>query len=158
MLPAVSRVVQKRAEEDGQEVSSRLVWSLFESEFLTVPNGWQLAGYDLHAKADKTQVQFRVIQNGAKHSFSGTGHGLIEALIDGVRKQLKVDISVSDYDEHAMTPGTEAKALASILLEVNGQRVAACCIDSDSSRATLQATLSAIGRSGAVNERLRKVV
>jgi hypothetical protein len=43
------------------------------------------------------------------------------------------------------------------MLEVDSERVAACCIDEDSSRATLQATLSAVGRSGIVR-RLRKAV
>ena len=57
-----------------------------------------------------------------------------------------------------MTPGTEAKAIASIMLEVDGEKVAACCIDEDSSRATLQATLSAVGRSGVVRQRLRQAV
>jgi hypothetical protein len=57
-----------------------------------------------------------------------------------------------------MTPGTEAMAIASIMLEVDGESVAACCIDEDSSRATLQATLSAVGRSSAVRQQLREAV
>jgi hypothetical protein len=57
-----------------------------------------------------------------------------------------------------MTPGTEAKAIASILLEVDGQQVAACCIDEDSSFATLQATLSAIGGAATVSQRLKAAV
>ena len=42
--------------------------------------------------------------------------------------------------------------------EVDGKTAVACCIDEDSSHATLQATLSAVGRSGAVQERLRQAV
>ena len=57
-----------------------------------------------------------------------------------------------------MTPGTEAKAIASIMLDVDGESVVACCIDEDSSRATLQATLSAVGRSGVVQQGLRRAV
>jgi 2-isopropylmalate synthase len=158
MLPAVSQVVQRHADADGEEISSRQVWSLFESEFLQVPDDWQLAGYDLHAKAHETRAQFRVVQGGVKQALDGTGQGLIEALVDAVRKHFDVKIVVRDFDEHAMTPGTEAKAIASIMLEVNGERVAACCIDEDSSRATLQATLSAVGRSGAVRQRLQRAV
>ena len=158
MLPAVSQVVQSHADADGEEVSSRRVWSLFESEFLTIPDGWQLAGYDLHSKDHATQAQFRIVQNGARQTIDGTGQGLIEALVDAIGKHYDVAISVKDFDEHAMTPGTEAKAIASIMLEVDGEKVAACCIDEDSSRATLQATLSAVGRSGVVRQRLRQAV
>ena len=158
MLPAVSGVVQRHAEQDGQEVSSRRVWSLFESEFLSVPEGWQLAGYDLSSKAHETRAQFRIVHDGVKQALEGTGQGLIEALVDAVRKHFNVKIAVSDFDEHAMSPGTEAKAIASIMLDVDGERVGACCIDEDSSRATLQATLSAIGRSKSVRHLLRQAV
>jgi hypothetical protein len=44
------------------------------------------------------------------------------------------------------------------MLEVDGEPVAACCIDEDSSRAGLQAILSAVGRSAAVRRRLRQAV
>ena len=158
MLPAVSQVVQHHADKDGEEVSSRRVWSLFESEFLDVPEGWQLAGYDLQSKAHETRAQFRVLRDGTKQALDGAGQGLIEALIDGVSKYFDVEVSVKDFDEHAMTPGTEAKAIASIMIEVDGEAVAACCIDEDSSRATLQATLSAVGRSGVVRQRLSQAV
>lgn len=156
MLPAVSQVVQQHADQDGEEISSRRVWSLFESEFLSVPEGWQLAGYDLHSKAHETNAQFRVVHDGVKQALDGTGQGLIEALVDAVGRHFNVKVAVKDFDEHAMTPGTEAKAIASIMLEVDGEMVAACCIDEDSSRATLQATLSAVGRSGVVQQRLQK--
>ena len=159
MLPAVSQVVQKQAEEAGQEVSSRTVWSLFETNFLSVPDGWQLAGYDLSSKANnETRAQFRIMHDGVKQALDGSGQGLIEALVDAVSRYFHVKVAVVDFDEHAMTPGTEAKALASIMLDVDGEKVAACCIDEDSTRATLQATLSALGRSVAVATRLRKAV
>jgi 2-isopropylmalate synthase len=158
MLPVVSQVVQRHADEGGEEISSRRVWSLFESEFLAVPEGWQLAGYDLQAKAHETRAQFRVVHDGVKQALDGTGQGLIEALVDAIGKHFNVEVVVKDFDEHAMTPGTEAKAIASIMLEVGGETVTACCIDEDSSRATLQATLSAVGRSGAVRRQLRQAV
>lgn len=158
MLPAVSQVVQKHADADGEEVSSRRVWELFQSEFLGVPEGWQLAGYDLHSKAHETRAQFRVVHDGVKQALDGTGQGLIEALVDAVGKHFDVKVAVTDFDEHAMAPGTEAMAIASIMLDVDGEVVAACCIDEDSSRATLQATLSAVGRSGAVRRQLREAV
>jgi len=157
MLPAVSRVMQKQADADGQELSSRTVWSLFETNFLNVPEGWQLSGYDLSSKGNnETRAQFRVVHDGVKQTLDGSGQGLIEALVDAVGSYFDMSIAVVDFDEHAMTPGTEAKALASIMLAVDGEQVAACCIDEDSTRATLQATLSAVGRSTAVTRRLRR--
>jgi len=156
--PAVSQVVQEQADAAGREISSRRVRELFEARFLAVPSGWQLNGYDLHSDTPNTNGEFRIGAGAKQLTIRGTGHGLIEALADAVSKHFSVRIAVRAFDEHAMTPGTEAKAIASILLEVDGQQVAACCIDEDSSFATLQATLSAIGRAETVSQRLKAVV
>ena len=158
MHPAVSQVVQEQADAAGVEVSSRRVRELFVSKFLDVPAGWQLSGYDLHSEAQKTNGEFRIGAGADQRTIRGAGQGLIEALADAVSKHFDVKIAVHAFDEHALTPGTEAKAIASIQLEVDGQRVTACCIDEDSSFATLQATLSAIGRAPAVNQRLKQAV
>jgi 2-isopropylmalate synthase len=77
---------------------------------------------------------------------TGEGQGLIEALIDAVGGRFGLGIEVVEFDEHAMSAGTEAKALASVTVEIGGKQASACCIDEDTSLASLQATLSAIGR------------
>jgi 2-isopropylmalate synthase len=120
--------------------------ALFEKEFLSIPEGWRLQGYDLHSEAQRTHGKFRMAKAGAELVLSGEGQGLIEALIDAVNRRFGVSVAVAEFDEHAMSPGTEAKALASVTVEVGGRQATACCIDEDTSLASLQATLSAIGR------------
>jgi len=144
--PVVSRAVQSYAEADGQEVLSRQVYSIFESEFLAVPEGWQLDGYELHSEAQKTTGQFRLVGPAGEIVLSGEGLGLIECLAAAVLDRFGARVAIAEFDEHALTPGTEAKALAAVIVDVDGKRRAACCIAEDSSYAILQATLSAIGR------------
>lgn len=148
--PAVSRVVQAAADASGEEITSRQVLALFRSELLAVPDGWLLRGYDLHSAAQRTHGTFKLGAGGSSEiTLTGTGQGLIEALVDAVRKRFGVSISVIDFDEHAMAPGTGAKALAAVTVEAGARRATACCIDADTSFASLQATLSAIGRATA---------
>ena len=144
--PAVSRVVQLKADASGEEIPSHQVLALFEEEFLSIPDGWRLQGYDLHSEAQRTHGKFRMSKAGAELVLSGEGQGLIEALIDAVNRRFGVSVAVTEFDEHAMSPGTEAKALASVTVEVGGRQATACCIDEDTSLASLQATLSAVGR------------
>ena len=158
MHPAVSRVVQTTADETGEEVSSRQILGLFEQAFLTVPEGWRLAAYDLHSEAQTTHGRFRLAGRGPEITVNGDGQGLLEALVDGVSREFHVDIAVVEFDEHAMAPGTQAKALASVTVEVDGRQATACCIDEDTSLATLQATLSAIGRAVETRAGLRQAV
>jgi 2-isopropylmalate synthase len=144
--PAVSRVVQAEADATGVEISSRQIRALFEKEFLAIPEGWHLQGYDLHSEAQRTHGKFRLGKAGSELTLAGEGQGLIEALIDAVNRRFGVAVTVAEFDEHAMSPGTAAKALASVTVEVAGKQASACCIDEDTSLASLQATLSAIGR------------
>jgi 2-isopropylmalate synthase len=144
--PLVSRVVQDEADAKGAEIASAEIRELFEREFVAVPDGWQLEGYDMHADVSETRAQFTLSGDGKATEFSGRGQGLIEALTDALSRRYGVNIAVIAFDEHALTPGTEAKALAAVMVSVDGRYASACCIDEDSSRATLQATLSAVGR------------
>ncbi|HEX5046877.1 MAG TPA: 2-isopropylmalate synthase [Gammaproteobacteria bacterium] len=144
--PAVSKVVQAKADATGEEITSRQIKALFEAEFLAVPEGWRLLGYDLHSEAQRAHGKFRLATGGAELALNGEGQGLIEALIDAVSRRFGMGVSVAEFDEHALTSGTDAKALASVTVEVGGRQASACCIDEDTSFASLQATLSAVGR------------
>ena len=115
--PAVSRVVQTEADATGEEISSRQIRALFEKHFLGVPEGWRLQGYDLHSEAQRTHGKFRLATGGAELVLTGDGQGLIEALIDAVNRRFGVSVEVVEFDEHAMSAGTEAKALASVTVE-----------------------------------------
>jgi 2-isopropylmalate synthase len=149
--PAISRVVQNAADASGEEITSRQVLALFQSEFLAVPAGWRLLGYDLHSEAQRTHGRFRLADGAAEDTLSGDGQGLLEALVDAVSRRVGTSITVIEFDEHALAPGTEAKALAAVTVEAGGKQATACCIDEDTSLATLQATLSAVGRALAVD-------
>src|SRR5690606_28630981 len=63
--PAISQIVQERADESGEEVTSSQIKALFESEFLAVPDDWRLVGYDLRSETQKTSGRFRLARSGA---------------------------------------------------------------------------------------------
>ena len=140
----VSKVVQQAAEDSGVEVSPVTIKALFDAHFVQTDSCWQLRGYDLHTDDHQLRAQFRIGQV----SFAGGGAGVLEALCDGLSRQYQVQIAVSQYDQHAIGEGTDAKALAAISIQVDNQKISAIAIDEDSSAATLQALLTAFSRSG----------
>jgi 2-isopropylmalate synthase len=156
--PAVSRVVQDQADATGEEVTSRQVMALFEREFLAVPDGWRLEGYDLHSEAQRTLGKFRLSRDGAGIVLTGDGHGLLEALMDAVNRNFSLQASVVEFDEHAMSSGTDARALAAVSVAAGSRQASACCIDEDTSFATLQAALSAVGRAIGHGAAMRQAV
>jgi 2-isopropylmalate synthase len=149
--PIVSELIQQRADTAGIEVSPAEVWDLFYSHFLKIPDGWLLNGYDTHSVPPDTHAEFRINTGTGPLYLKGSGQGLLEALADAMLRHFDVRVTIIEFNEHSLTPGTGAKAIASVRLDVDGDQVVACCIHEDSSLAALQATLSAIGRSRFVN-------
>jgi hypothetical protein len=76
---------------------------------------------------------------------------LIEALVDAVSR-VSVLRCRGCIRRARDVAGTEAKALASVTIEAGGQQASACCIDEDTSLASLQAVLAAIGRALAARD------
>ena len=149
MHPVISDIVQREADRTGREITSAEIRALFDSELASVPAGWRLEGYDSKSEQQRTVGNFRISTAEGEVSLTGEGQGLVEALIDAVQRRLDSTLTVVAFAEHALQSGTDAQALASVIVSVGVEQSAACCIDEDSAVATMQAVLSAVGRAGA---------
>ncbi len=141
----VSKVVQKAAEVAGSEIKSAQIKAIFDEHFCAVPEGWQLRGYDLSSSDKTTEAKFN-IKAAEPITLIGRGQGALEALADGIGKHYGVTIKVTQFDEHALTQGTDSEAIASVSINVGDLESVACSINEDTTTANLQALLSAVGR------------
>src|SRR5690606_29092366 len=148
MHPVMSDIVQREADRTGKEIESAQIRALFDSELVRIPAGWRLVGYDSRSEQQRTVGNFRIETARGEVNLTGEGQGLVEALIDAIGRRIDARLTVVAFAEHALQSGTDAQALASVMLSVGVQQSAACWIDEDSAIATLQAVLSAVGRSG----------
>lgn len=144
----LSKVVQAAAEEKGIEVSPELIKALYEEHFVSVPDRWRLRKYDLHTEDHQVNAQFNI----GDSIFSGEGAGALEALCDALSKQYQCTIEVTQYDQHALGCGTDALALASISVNIDGEIAYAVATDEDTSAAALQAMLTAFSRQAQCQE------
>lgn len=144
----VSRVVQNAAEEAGAELRGPQIRALFEEFFVTVPEGWDLRGYDLSSQDSQTVATFR-IDAAEPIELKGRGQGALEALADALSQHYGVTMKVTQFDEHALRQGTDSEAIASVCVNVDGVDSVAAYIHEDTTTANLQALLSAVGRAEA---------
>ena len=75
------------------------------------------------------------------------------AFVDAWSRWSGQRVSVLDYQEHAIGEGTDAEAIAYVLMDLDGERVAGAAIDRDTVGASLKAVLSAINRAARVQAR-----
>ena len=143
-----SKTVQAVTEASGTEIKAAEIWEVFERTYLT-GGGLRLVGAEVTtergADAHITEVTAQVVLDGEHHTLVGRGNGPIDALVDALG-QIGVELAVLDYNQHAMTSGSGASAVAYVEAESQGAVAWGVGMDSSILDASLQAVASAANR------------
>jgi 2-isopropylmalate synthase len=106
-----SRVVQATTDTTGKELSSRELWELFSSEYLSNEGPIVYRSHQLTTSgdgADRERMTLQVQDGGASINLHGSGTGPIDAAV----KALGLPIDVVGYGEHSVGTGSDALAVA----------------------------------------------
>ncbi|WP_019594232.1 2-isopropylmalate synthase [Thioalkalivibrio sp. ALM2T] len=141
-----ARIVQKDAETSQIEVSSKRIHELFEKHYLTPVTGWDLVRYEIEKDGPVVRLDATMGPPGRESRLRGEGHGAVAALTSAMEAERGVQVKVTHFDEHAMESGTEARAMAAVDVQVDGERSVGVALGEDTTAATLQAVLNATGR------------
>ncbi len=148
-----SRVVQALADETSRELDAKDIWQAFKAEYRIgkTPKRFRLVEYDETRGADGTRIfTGKVLDQGKERSISGRGNGLISSIVAALRDDFGVTLDVVNYNEHALTGGTDARAAAYIeCTDRNGQTVWGVGMDEDIATASVRAVLSAASAAAA---------
>jgi 2-isopropylmalate synthase len=94
---------------------------------------------------DEVHADVTVGKRGCSITLRGRGHGVVEALVDALARQRGVAVSVEQFDEHALSEGTDAEALACVRVRLEDTTASAVAFAEDTASAALQAVLTAVG-------------
>ena len=112
-----SQVIQKIADESGKEISPSDIWDNFQETYLNSSGNYEFIEHHINSSSNKDGTQSDEITIGLKHntdivSIMGRGNGPIDAMIDAIKKSFNLEIKISDYHQHAISSGSDAKAVA----------------------------------------------
>ena len=146
-----SAVIQQHTDEEGGEVTPAQMWEYFQDEYL--PNSESPWGrFKLKTVAVDSDVEgdtrVKVVMSDKATGdveVEGVGNGPIAAFCDAMA-QVKVDVRVLDYHEHAMSSGGDAQAASYVECTVEGQVLWGVGIDSSIVTSSLKAVVSAVNR------------
>ncbi len=148
-----SKAVQAVTEASGTEISPAGLWDVFSRTYLPDDAGIRLlssevvSGGPASSAPGGTTVTSQVLVDGEHLTITAHGNGPVAALVNGLRSELGLDLSVLDYHEHALTAGSEATAVAYVeVLGSEGTRTWGVGIDSSILDASLRAVISAANR------------
>ena len=153
MQPEFSAVVQNITDSEGGEVNSKNMWDIFASTYLDLDTPLELGNYHIdaaEAEDQDTRVAATVTYEGTQRDIEGAGNGPIAAFANAL-EQIGIDFEVQDYSQRARTAGDDADAACYIYADVDGTSAWGVGIAGSTTRASLEAIVSAVNRSTAAN-------
>lgn len=124
MHPEFSAVVQKACDEKGKELKAEEVFDLFQQEYRNVCGPYRLVNYKIseekNEQDDLTHVHFSgelKYKDNAPVQIEGNGNGPVAAFCDAMNQTEVAIYQFVDYSEHAISVGSDSKAISYIHLK-----------------------------------------
>ncbi len=145
MQVELAQQVQCESERRKGEIGSDEIQQIFHDHFVHDKAPLRLLDYQLK-RDGSDEIAMRIMHDGEEILLQGAGEGAIAAFVNAWSRCSGQRLSVVDYSEHALGEGTDAEAVAYVLLNVDGVRVAGAAFSKDTVLASLRAVISGLNR------------
>jgi len=120
-----SQIIQKITDETGKEITASEIWETFQNTYFNEDQGFIFIEHKIESSSkDQLQedlIKVKLLKNNEDYSVNGVGNGPIDAFINALKKDLDLSVKVSDYHQHAVSTGSDAKAVAYIEIQSKGK-------------------------------------
>jgi len=150
-----SATVQAVMDVQGAEMTASDIWALFEANYSLAPDAIQLDHVHSAEQADgQTQVSVHLATPDIDLQFTGLGNGPVDAFVQGLSHISGVPIEVLDFQEHALSSGAQAQAVAYLELRIaDTHTLFGVGIDANIVTASMKAVVGGLLRTGVSLER-----
>ena len=143
---SLSQEIQKIADESGKELTSNEVWNIFESNYLKPINNFLYIKHTSSSKDEIHSLQLTMKMNDKEVRIEGSGNGPIDSFINGISKNMGITLKVADYQQSAISSGSDAKAAAYIELEKDDKTFWGVGINPNTTRASFDAIIVGLSK------------
>ncbi len=141
-----SRVVQDAAEASGGEIQPEQIWELFNRHYLDSEKPIILNNFSIERSDSGEAFSGSISYFGKTLPIQGRGNGVLDALVQSLRKLFRIEFEVMEYGEHALSQGADAEAVTYIQIKSGGRRYTGIAISDDIVSSSLNALMSAAGQ------------
>ena len=146
---SMSQKIQKLADESGKEIMTSEIWDIFDKEFMQPKEGYSYLDHKSSTNGSTHNLSIKILLNNNEVQMDGIGNGPIDSFVNALASQ-NIKLKVSDYNQSAISSGSDAKAAAYIELESNGKTSWGVGINSNTTRASFEAIV--VGLSKILNQ------
>ena len=144
-----SQIIQKKADQTGLEMTSDVIWDVYEEAYLNLNSPFELVSFDSQkAGNDKETIHAVLLHKGETVSISETGNGPISALVNAIRAHFDVQFKLADFGQNTRSSTSRAEAAAYVELTdgKTNKPVYGAGIDTSITLAPVRALISALNR------------
>ena len=156
MQTEFGHIVKAACDAKGKELMPDELFDLFQKEYRNVVGPYRLLNYKVYEEKNEnealTSVHFEGLFLNREHGsepvkIEATGSGPIEAFFNAINKQGITGYSFVDYSEHAISVGSDSKAISYIHLKnPQGKDIFGIGVSHNISFASMKGILCAINR------------
>ena len=143
---SMSQKIQKLADESGREIKTSEIWAIFEKEFLRPKNGFEYIDHSSTTNGKEHNLSISMMVENKKLDIQGKGNGPIDSFINALSSNLDIDLKIADYNQSAISSGSDAKAAAYIEVESGDRTSWGVGIHSNTTRASFEAIIVALSK------------
>ncbi len=143
MEPVVGKVIQKKSEKVNGILSEQQIVEIFEKEFVNRKEYYKISNLKMAIDDKNAVVEALFCVGDKEYSKKITAGGIIDAVSNGF-KELGVSFKVVEYFEHALSHGSDAKAVAYFAVVVKDKVYHGVGVGDNISHSSINALISAL--------------
>ena len=136
--------IQNAAESQARELNSDEIVEIFTQSFMPRTGHYALDSYQTEHDSQHHSIQASLLSATSTISLHGQGTGSLSAFTDALHKATGIDIQVVQFEEQALSEGSDAQAISFVQISMQGQRFTAAGRDNDTLAASLQSIINAV--------------
>lgn len=153
MHPEFGNIVKAAADVYGDELNAEQIVQLFNKEYVDFIGTYELRKHKVYEESSNstadahTHFEGVVLVNGEPHEITGLGNGPIDAFFQALKQVGVIGYEFISYQEHAISRGSDSKAISYIELKVPGNgHIFGVGIAANINLASILGVLNAINR------------
>ncbi len=150
MHPEFGGIIKQKSDALGKELSPDEIMEAFNESYLEAKGPFVLADYSIDTKGSQVTVHADILKDKETIRITGSGNGPISAFFDALKNTGISKYRFEAYEEHALSRGADAEAVAYIQLENGGGRsIFGVGKDQNTTTASFRAIICALNRAAA---------
>lgn len=151
MHPEFGKLVKAECDRLGREISVDELLGVFDKHYLHIQQRIVLGVHSLYEEAgeseNKVHFQGKFTVDGEDRLANGSGNGPLDAFFNALQQIGVTGYTFHSYHEHAISTGSDSKAIAYIeLIKPDGNHIFGVGISGNINRASIRGVLCAINR------------